>query len=199
MLTNFQWDQVSDGTPSAYFGTCISGFPNFFVLMGPNTVTGHLTVIYTVECQINFTIRVIAPIMKSLQKSPFTSRRYPDSVAVTAEAEGADNDWIQNKCKKLVWSTGCTSWFIDEKTGRNTQMYPDWQFLFWARSFWIPWQDLSYRNSETSLRNAVEKESAASRVLGTMTFVVFIAAAWAILSASLIGSKSFHALMKELS
>ena len=154
-LTDLQWDRISEGTSSAYFGTCISGFPNFFTMMGPNTVTGHLSVIYTVECQINFTMRVIAPIMKALKMSRRSAQPSKDvgsahSVAVKPEAELRDNHWIQQKCKELVWSTGCTSWFIDPRTGRNTQMYPQWMFLYWVRSFWIPWDDFAYRGLPSS-------------------------------------------------
>lgn len=142
---------MTEGTPSAYFGTCVSGFPNFFMLMGPNTVTGHLSVIYTVECQINFTIRVIRPLIQSM-RSPRTllprARARVDKVAVLANAHRLDNDWIQRKAKELVWATGCTSWFIDPKTGRNTQMYPDWQYRFWTRSIFIQWQDFAYGQSK---------------------------------------------------
>ncbi|KAF2020489.1 FAD/NAD(P)-binding domain-containing protein [Aaosphaeria arxii CBS 175.79] len=142
------WDQVSDGTSSAYFGTCIAGFPNFFTLMGPNTITGHLSVIYTVECQINFILRIIKPILNAVQR-PRISSGGAQSVRVKPEAELRDNSWIQEKCKALVWSTGCTSWFIDPHTGRNTQMYPQWMFLFWLRSFWIPWEDFVYSPSSS--------------------------------------------------
>jgi hypothetical protein len=110
--------------------------------MGPNTTTGHLSVIYSVECQINFTLRLIRPILKSLH-SPTASG--PDSVAVKPEAEVNDNAWLQSKAKELVWATGCTSWYVDEKTGRNTMLYPDWQFKYWLRSVFIPKGDFVYR------------------------------------------------------
>jgi hypothetical protein len=141
---------MNRGSSCAYFGTCMSGFPNFFTLMGPNTVTGHLSVVYTVECQINFIIKVIKPIMASILnlREPFSGRKPGyDIVEVVPQAELSDNRWIQKKCKELVWSTGCTSWFIDTNTGINTQMYPDWQFLFWARSYFVRWKDLAYTAS----------------------------------------------------
>lgn len=121
-------------------------------MMGPNTVTGHLSVIYTVECQINFTMRVIEPLIRSMQPPRifFPRLRLPlDKVVVSAKAQVEDNIWIQAKAKELVWATGCISWFIDPKTGRNTQMYPDWQWKFWARSIFIPWQDLVYGQSKS--------------------------------------------------
>ncbi|CAJ0551376.1 Ff.00g113060.m01.CDS01 [Fusarium sp. VM40] len=136
---NEHWDQVSEGAASSYFGTCLSQFPNLFIMMGPNTLSGHLSVIYTTECQINFTLRVLQPILKC----------QADIVEVTAEAEKRDINRVQEKARELVWATGCTSWFIDEKTGRNTIMFPDWQYKFWLRSVFVSWGDFEYRNVST--------------------------------------------------
>ncbi|KAF4949300.1 hypothetical protein FSARC_13507 [Fusarium sarcochroum] len=133
---NEHWDQVSEGAASSYFGTCLSQFPNFFIMMGPNTLSGHLSVIYTTECQFNFTLRVLRPVL--------TGRA--DIVEVAPEAEKRDIERVQEKAKRLVWATGCTSWFIDEKTDRNTIMFPDWQFKFWLRSVFVSWSDFEYRN-----------------------------------------------------
>jgi hypothetical protein len=108
-------------------------------MMGPNTLSGHLSVIYTTECQFNFTLRVLQPILKG----------QADIVEVTAEAEKRDISKVQEKAKGLVWATGCTSWFIDEKTGRNTIMFPDWQYKFWLRSVFLSWGDFEYRNVST--------------------------------------------------
>ncbi|KAJ9204616.1 hypothetical protein DTO164E3_1791 [Paecilomyces variotii] len=122
------WLEFADGSPEAYFGTCLSGFPNFFILMGPNTLSGHLSVLYTTECQIDFIVRVIRPILKGLNSSLLPSLlriEYPESVAVTPIAERMDVSMTDNNAKQLVWTTGCTSWFIDPNTGRNTIMFPD--------------------------------------------------------------------------
>jgi hypothetical protein len=144
---------VSEGAASSYFGTCLSEFPNFFIMMGPNTLSGHLSVIYTTECQINYTMRVLRPIL--------TGRA--DIVEVTPKAEKKDIDRVQEKAKHLVWATGCTSWFIDEKTNRNTIMFPDWQFKFWLRSVFVAWNDLEYRSVST--KKAIKKSRGASSLL----------------------------------
>ncbi|KAI0405085.1 putative monooxygenase [Xylaria palmicola] len=145
------WDKVSEGTPSAYFGTCLSGFPNFFILMGPNTASGHGSVVYITECQIEFTLRVIKPILAALraQRSslPVIGRK-TDVVRVTPDAEQADLDTTQEKLKKLVWASGCTSWAIDPLTGRNTTMYPDFQYKYWLRSLFVPWRDFEFSTSK---------------------------------------------------
>ena len=120
-----QWDKTSLGVAQAYFGTVVPHFPNFFILMGPNTVTGHLSVIYTVECQINFTLRLLEPILKSLPS--YRSRSFipkalappPATVEVKPKAAIADSQWVQTAAKKLVWASGCVNWAVDPKTGLN--------------------------------------------------------------------------------
>ncbi len=119
--------------------------------MGPNTLSGHLSVIYTTECQINFTLRVIRPILSALKASRSklpSLRQASDIVAVKAAAEQRDIDAVQEKAKGVVWASGCSSWFIDTRTGRNTIMYPDWQYKYWLRSVFIRWADFEYRASK---------------------------------------------------
>ncbi|KAI0905325.1 putative monooxygenase [Ustulina deusta] len=143
------WDKFSEGSASSYFGTCLSGFPNFFIMMGPNTASGHASVTYTTECQINFTMRMIKPIINALkaQRSylPVLGQK-ADIVQVRSEAEQADIDTVHEKAKKLVWSSGCSSWVLDSR-GRNTTMYPDFQYKYWLRSIFIPWGDFELSKS----------------------------------------------------
>ncbi|UPX13704.1 uncharacterized protein EKO05_0004203 [Ascochyta rabiei] len=153
-LNNY-WDAKTQGVAQAYFGTVIPNFPNFFVLMGPNTVTGHLSVIYTVECQINFTLRLLTPILTTLPSYrarslvPSVLAPVPSTIEVRPEAAQQDFEWTQREAKKLVWASGCTNWAIDPKTGLNNMMYPDWQFMFWWRSVFWRKQDFVYRDEKT--------------------------------------------------
>lgn len=126
------------------------------IMMGPNTVTGHLSVIYTVECQINFTLRLLEPILKSLPA--YQSRSLipslfggngPATVEVRPEAAAQDFEWTQREAKKLVWASGCSNWAIDPKTGLNNMMYPDWQFMYWLRSIFWRKQDFIYRDEKS--------------------------------------------------
>lgn len=125
--------------------------------MGPNTLSGHLSVIYTTECQINFAIRIIRPILNAIKTELSwltVSRPDRDIVAVKPSAEKKDIETVQQKAKKLVWATGCTSWFIDGNTKRNTIMFPDWQYKFWLRSIFVSWDDFAYRTSATFKKGA---------------------------------------------
>ncbi|KAK4547095.1 hypothetical protein LTR36_001316 [Oleoguttula mirabilis] len=153
---NEHWDAQHNGAPQAYMGTCVPGFPNFFTLMGPNTVTGHLSVIYTVECQIGFILRLIEPILASARRhsSPQAGLgggrdvEVVTAVDVKPEAAARHTGWLQARLGKLVWSSGCTSWALDPKTGVNIAMYPEYQFLFWLRSVFIPGEDFEYEVRE---------------------------------------------------
>ncbi|OTA00211.1 hypothetical protein A9Z42_0058290 [Trichoderma parareesei] len=154
------WSKPSEGVPSAYLGTCLSAFPNLFIMMGPNTLSGHLSVIYTTECQINFTLRIIRPILNGMRRRTAAlaaCRPTCDIVSVKPSAEKEDIDTVQQKAGNLVWATGCTSWFIDEGTKRNSIMFPDWQYKFWLRSVFIAWDDFVYTSDRSSSKAVNER------------------------------------------
>ncbi|GAB7354372.1 hypothetical protein MBLNU459_g4876t2 [Dothideomycetes sp. NU459] len=152
------WDKQYDGAPQAYLGTIVPHFPNMFICMGPNTVTGHLSVIYTVECQIEFILNLISPILESLRPSRSLLRSFttgPDAVAVRPEAAERDSSWMQRKLKTLVWASGCTSWALHPTNKMNVAMYPDWQFLFWWRSVFVRAADFEYRDTKTGKKRSL--------------------------------------------
>ncbi|KAI1355995.1 putative monooxygenase [Xylaria sp. FL0043] len=172
------WDRVSEGSPSAYFGTCLAGFPNFFIIMGPNTASGHGSVTYTSECQIGFTLRVIKPILNALraQRSslPVIGQK-TDIVKLKPEAEAADIDTVQERLKGLVWASGCTSWALDPKNGRNTTMYPDFQYKYWIRSIFIPWDDFELSTSKPAAALLASKVPGIGTWLAASTSVAVLA------------------------
>jgi hypothetical protein len=143
-------------------------------MMGPNTTTGHLSVIYSTECQVNFSLRVLQPVLQrpSLFSSLIGSKP-PTSVAVTLAAEQRDNAWIQDLSKDLVWASGCTSWYIDTKTRRNTMLYPDWQFNYWWRSVFIPKnRDFVYKQSPKIAAPSKGRRSGESKTTGVWNGLV---------------------------
>lgn len=176
-------------------------------MMGPNTTTGHLSVIYTTECQINFTLRVLRPIFRSLKGSwlsalnPF-SRNAPDTVAVTPAAEQRENTWIQNLAKTLVWASGCSSWYVDTRTGKNTMLYPDWQWKYWLRSIFIPFKtDFVYGSSPVKIprkRNQLQGRKRKSSAIGVVTVTSGLSVALAV--GVLMGSNyDVHIAVRDLS
>ncbi|TKA79118.1 hypothetical protein B0A55_02420 [Friedmanniomyces simplex] len=187
---NEHWDTHHQGSAQAYFGTCIPGFPNFFCLMGPNTVTGHLSVIYTVECQINFVLRLVGPILKSTwnpQRGLLSApRQEVEAVDVKPEVAAQHSNWLQAKLNKLVWSSGCTSWALDPKTGVNIAMYPEYQFLFWWRSVFIPGNDFLYDVLDKKKGTHAYRSLTVGGLKGVQQFVS-MAAVLGVLTAGVLG------------
>ncbi len=97
-----------------YMGLALDGFPNFFTIFGPNTATGHSSVILCTENTVNLSLKFIGPILKG-------------DVALTEIKKEAEIEWardVQSALKKRVWNTGgCKSWYMDEK-GWNSTTYP---------------------------------------------------------------------------
>ena len=109
-----------NGSPSAYRGTSVNGFPNLFLMYGPNTNLGHSSIVYMLESQANYINSAIAQM----------SDRKLSSIDVTRRAQEAYNDDIDEQLTDTVWNAGgCSSWYFDRK-GRNSVMWPTftWEF-----------------------------------------------------------------------
>jgi len=116
-------DEVWEGSPRAFLGTAIPGFPNLFMLLGPNTGLGHSSMIYMIESQIAHVIEALRE-MRS---------KGADTVEIRPEIAEAFNREIDRRHEGAVWATGCSSWYLDD-TGRNATLWPDWTFQFRRRS-----------------------------------------------------------------
>lgn len=116
-------------------------------MMGPNTVNGHLSVIFSSECQINFALNMLDPILRNRSR---TIKNGALAVEVTQDAEDEENRWLQDRARELVWSSGCTNWYIEPKSGKNLMVYPEWQWHFWLRSFLLDYSKLVYTGSKGS-------------------------------------------------
>jgi cation diffusion facilitator CzcD-associated flavoprotein CzcO len=98
----------------AYLGTTVSGFPNMFVLYGPNTNHGSGSVPYTLECQFNYVLDAV----RHLQTPGF---RWLD---VRLEAQMAWREEMEERSKSTVWTSGgCHNWYVNGK-GQNTNNWP---------------------------------------------------------------------------
>jgi cation diffusion facilitator CzcD-associated flavoprotein CzcO len=102
----------------AWAGVMVHGFPNLFLLMGPNTALGHNSVLLMIEAQIGFILRALAQ-----------SESQPLEVPEAMQRDY--NDWLQQRLAGTVWNTGgCSSWYLHPETGRNTTLWPGftWQY-----------------------------------------------------------------------
>ncbi len=106
--------------PEAYRGTTVSGFPNLFFVLGPNTGLGHTSVLVMMEAQVHY-------IMGALQALQTRGEQWCD---VRSDAQERYNQWLQARMKRTVWSIGgCDSWYKD-KDGKNVTLWPGSTFGF---------------------------------------------------------------------
>jgi len=99
---------------AAYKGTVVSGFPNFFILMGPNTGLGHNSVVHIMESQLNYIIPYLRAVHAHGTKAYATVR---------SDVQQAYFNRIQEQLKGTVWSSGCSSWYLDAN-GHNSTLWP---------------------------------------------------------------------------
>ncbi len=112
---------------TAYRGTTTAGFPNLFVLTGPNTGLGHNSQVFMIEAQVRYVGGALA----------HARRHGIDRIEVRPEAQAAYDRMVQRKMRKTVWLTGgCKSWYLDAD-GRNIALWPDftWAYAWQARRF----------------------------------------------------------------
>jgi cation diffusion facilitator CzcD-associated flavoprotein CzcO len=100
---------------SAYLGVTVSGFPNFFMLLGPNTGLGHNSVVLMIEAQVRYTMNCLK-LMK---------RRNQRVLEVRPEIQQSFVEEIYRRMAGTVWqSGGCKSWYQDQTTGEITTLWP---------------------------------------------------------------------------
>lgn len=103
------------GSPKAHVGTTITGFPSFFLIMGPNTGTGHTSVIGLIESQIDHVLGALAHLDHAKNVA---------AVEPKAEALAQFVRSVDDAMRGTVWTAGsCSSWYLDE-TGRNSSLWP---------------------------------------------------------------------------
>ena len=115
-------DAWNDG-PRAYLGAAIAGFPNLFLLIGPNTGVGHTSMVYMIESQLAY----VLDCLRSMR------RKGLQAVEVRAETQRAYNDELQRRMRGTVWTSGCASWYLDAH-GRNSTLWPGFTFEFRHRT-----------------------------------------------------------------
>lgn len=98
----------------AFQGITVAGFPNLFLLMGPNTGLGHNSMIVMIEAQVEHAIGCL----KALR------RRSAKAVEVRPEAQARFLAQVQADMADSIWTRGgCRSWYLDAQ-GRNTTLWP---------------------------------------------------------------------------
>jgi cation diffusion facilitator CzcD-associated flavoprotein CzcO/acetyl esterase/lipase len=97
---------------NAYLGMTVAGFPNLFIMYGPNTNLGSGSIIFQLESQMSY----ILDAARRLQRSG-------GWLSVRPEVQRSFDSEIQGRLSTSVWMTGCNNWYLDEH-GRNTNNWP---------------------------------------------------------------------------
>jgi cation diffusion facilitator CzcD-associated flavoprotein CzcO len=114
--------EVWQGSPRAYLGTTVAGFPNAFILLGPNMGNGHSSATILMEAQANY----IADAIRALDRHDLAS------IDVDPDVQRAFNERVDQALQGSVWNAGgCGSYYLDAN-GRNSFMYP-WSTLDFRR------------------------------------------------------------------
>src|SRR4051794_2443749 len=111
------------GSPRAHLGLTIDDFPNFFLMLGPNTGLGHSSMVYMIESQI-------AHVMDALRALDTNGA---EILEVREDVLERYNAKVDEQLDGTVWNTGCKSWYLDA-TGRNSTLWPDWTWRFRQRA-----------------------------------------------------------------
>jgi cation diffusion facilitator CzcD-associated flavoprotein CzcO len=114
--------------PEAYKGTSVAGFPNLFLLVGPNVGLGHNSLVYMIESQIRYVVDALRTMRDQRLAEIEVERRVQDAFNTTLQRRSKDTVWVDG---------GCHSYYLDAKTGRNIAIWPGFTFHFrWiTRSF----------------------------------------------------------------
>ena len=105
-------EHFRDQGAQAYLGTSVAGFPNLFLLTGPNTFV-YGSIVGVIEAQLTYITKAIA----------MAHRQALSRLGVRASAATEYNAEVQRILRTSVWGSGCVSYFLD-RHGRNTTMWP---------------------------------------------------------------------------
>ena len=114
--------------PEAYLSISVPGFPNFFMLNGPNGPVGNFSLVEVAELQVGYIMQLLERLRSGLCREISATRDAMDDFEA-ARVEAA---------KKTVWATGCRSWYLDDRgvpaawpwhfeRFRNAMSEPSWE------------------------------------------------------------------------
>ncbi|NAZ83370.1 FAD-dependent oxidoreductase [Kineococcus sp. R8] len=98
----------------SFASTVVHGFPNMFVLDGPNASLGHNSAVHMIETQIGYVLGALDHLAHE-----------PGPLEVSRAAERAYTREVDALSARTVWLRGgCRSWYVDERSGRQTLLWP---------------------------------------------------------------------------
>jgi len=137
------------GGPTAYQGVSVPGFPNFFFVGGPNTVTSSGSTIFNHEISIGYIIQLLHPLLRT-PISPSYRASAPRVSAISARPEPHDvyNAHLQSILSGTTWMR-CASWYRAgaDGLGKNFGIFPGSLLAFWWLMRKVKWEDYNLEYS----------------------------------------------------
>ena len=124
-----QWDRDGMG---AHLGITVTGFPNLFLLTGPNTGLGHHSMVFMIEQQVAYVVQALRAL----------DRRAADWIDVLERRQRRFVDRVQARLAQSVWSS-CQSWYVDEN-GRNFAIWPHFTWQYWLQTRRLRTRDFAF-------------------------------------------------------
>ena len=121
----------------AYYGITVTGYPNLYQLVGPNTALGHNSIIFMIECQVHYILECLRELRE----------RKADYLDVSPQAQRAFNQRAQRALAGTVWSSGCVSWY-QQADGRNFTIWPWSTWRYWLQTRHVKSEDYRYTRCE---------------------------------------------------
>jgi len=119
LATTFERDGIE-----TYLGINVAGFPNLVFLLGPNTGLAHNSVVFMIEQQVKYVLRLL----------DVAEARGAAAFEVTRTAQDRFNQVVQAKLARGIWSTGgCTSWYLDS-SATNRSIWPGFSWRYWLQT-----------------------------------------------------------------
>ncbi|HXX47944.1 MAG TPA: NAD(P)/FAD-dependent oxidoreductase [Myxococcota bacterium] len=116
-------EEVWRGGAEAYLGLTVAGFPNLFMMYGPNTNLGHNSIIFMIECQVRYAVQCVLEI----------ARRGLAWLDVRGDAMAGFNAEVQRELAKTAWAAGCKSWY-KTASGKVTNNWSSFTVAYWWRT-----------------------------------------------------------------
>jgi cation diffusion facilitator CzcD-associated flavoprotein CzcO len=109
--------------PQSYLGTCIAGFPNFFMFLGPFAAAGNQSALYMLEAQMGYMVDALRTMQTQGAATVEVREEVQDEFVSLAERRSVDTVWLTGGCRS----------YYQTPDGRNSGLWPDWSFQFRKR------------------------------------------------------------------
>ncbi len=120
--------------PEAYHGITVSGFPNLFLMLGPNTATGHTSTLLYIEPSVRHAIACMKQVAQRGQRS----------IEVREDVMRAHNAELQQRLAGSIWSQ-CRSWYRMD-SGKVVAIFPGFTRDYVRALRAIPWSDFRFED-----------------------------------------------------